>query len=222
MKYVPIIIIALVITLVSILSSCDEEAEFRFRIEKGFRIEKEPNPALFTIIRDGKTVIGYEKDGEEFHPEDVVAMTLLAECRDQYHNNYEGIRAMGQLILNRSRTRGIPVDQVCWEKGQFESWGDPQYRKMLLGYDSMRLESARATEFCEAVAEMICIGVDVYPQLVGYENVFNPERAAPDWGSKGWHWKIQDHIFVALDALKVRHIDFDHVHEANCCPIMAE
>jgi len=127
--------------------------------------------------------------------EKVVTLTLLAEARSESANNYEGMKAVGQVILNRSRNRGLTPRMVCLQPKQFTCWNSP--RKLLSSSESIRCESYEATAMAETIAIFVCNGIDVYPGFSA-NHYFDPDKVLPEWAMGVQGSRIGAHLFIEL------------------------
>ena len=128
-------------------------------------------------------------------PEQVVALTLLGEARCQKANDYEGMKAIAQVILNRSKQRGLPVSAVCLQRKQFSCWNDKE--AMVRRREALMSECERATEVAQCLAAFICNGLSVHETKANH--YYNPELCSPSWAKNPKSSKmIGDHLFLEL------------------------
>lgn len=125
---------------------------------------------------------------------DAVARTLLGEAGNQ---GEQGMLAVGGVIANRARQRGLSPSQVVLQRNQFEPWGNPETTQRLLGISADSPEYQQAY----AIAQRALGGEDV---TGGASHFYAPRaqaalgRAKPSWDN-GTGRAIGDHLFFNLD-----------------------
>jgi len=124
--------------------------------------------------------------------EEIVTLTLLGEARCQ---SEEGMRAIGQVILNRSRERQLPVDAICLQRLQFSCWNNKE--AMMRRSGAMKAECEQATRLAESIAAFICNGMDVHETRADHYYAY--KLCSPSWAKHGKNKeKIGDHLFLEL------------------------
>lgn len=125
---------------------------------------------------------------------DAVARTLIGEAADQ---GEQGMLAVGGVIANRARQRGLTPSQVVLERNQFEPWGNPDITSRLLNISPQSPEYQQAY----AIAQRALAGED---PTGGASHFYAPRaqaalgRAKPSWDN-GTGRAIGDHLFFNLD-----------------------
>lgn len=125
---------------------------------------------------------------------DALARTLIGEAGNQ---GDEGMLAVGGVVMNRARQRGLPPEQVVLERNQFEPWGNPETARRLLSISPDSPEYRRAA----ALADRVLQGEDV---TGGASHFYAPKaqaalgRPKPAWDN-GTGRAIGDHLFFNLD-----------------------
>ena len=126
-------------------------------------------------------------------PELIVAATILAEARGEGET---GMKAVGQVILNRSRGRNLPCEAVCLQPWQFSCWNNT--KPVLRQIEGLMSESEAATSCALAIAAFICSGVDVLP-CFSYNHYYAHKHCYPSWARDAKSVKIiGNHIFLTL------------------------
>lgn len=120
--------------------------------------------------------------------ERIVADTILGEAANQ---GQDGMRAVAQVILNRSRDRGIPCDSVCMQRKQFSCWLNPKIERWR-SYEE-------ANRIAEALAAFICNDIDVAKDLIGDRtHYYAHDLIFPYWANDCSDAVIvKDHTFVS-------------------------
>ena len=125
--------------------------------------------------------------------QEIVTLTLLGEARCQPE---EGITAIAQVILNRSRERQLSVEVICLQTRQFSCWNDRSATFRRSG--ALMDESEVATNTAKALAYAICNGIDVMPDLKA-NHYYNSSLCNPSWAKYGVDTVIiGDHTFITL------------------------
>lgn len=125
---------------------------------------------------------------------DAVARTLIGEAGNQ---GDQGMLAVGGVIANRARQRGLSPSQVVLQPSQFEPWGNPETTQRLMAIDPNSPEYQRAS----AIAQRALDGEDV---TGGASHFYAPKaqaalgRARPSWDD-GTGRAIGDHLFFNLE-----------------------
>lgn len=125
---------------------------------------------------------------------DAVARTLIGEAANQ---GEQGMLAVGGVIANRARQRGLTPAQVVLERNQFEPWGNPDTTNRLLSISPQSPEYQQAY----AIAQRALAGED---PTGGASHFYAPRaqaalgRAKPSWDN-GTGRAIGDHLFFNLD-----------------------
>lgn len=125
---------------------------------------------------------------------DAVARTLIGEAANQ---GEQGMLAVGGVIANRARQRGLTPAQVVLERNQFEPWGNPETTNRLLNISPQSPEYQQAY----AIAQRALAGED---PTGGASHFYAPRaqaalgRAKPSWDN-GTGRAIGDHLFFNLD-----------------------
>ena len=128
--------------------------------------------------------------------EEIVTLTLLGEARCQLkEHGQESMRAIGQVILNRSRERNLPVDAICLQRLQFSCWNNKE--AMLRRSGAMKAECEQAARLAESIAAFICNGMDVHKTRADHYYAY--KLCNPSWAKHGKNKeKIGDHLFFEL------------------------
>lgn len=125
---------------------------------------------------------------------DAVTRTLIGEAGNQ---GEQGMLAVGGVIANRARQRGMSPSDVVLERNQFEPWGNVETSSRLMGVSPQSPEYQRAAQ----IASRALAGEDI---TGGASHFYAPEaqralgRAAPSWDN-GTGRPIGDHLFFNLD-----------------------
>lgn len=126
---------------------------------------------------------------------DAVARTLIGEAGNQ---GEQGMLAVGGVIANRARQRGLSPSEVVLQPSQFEPWGNPETAQRLLAISPRSPEYQQAA----AIAQRALAGEDI---TGGASHFYAPRaqqalgRARPSWDN-GTGRAIGDHLFFNLDA----------------------
>lgn len=81
---------------------------------------------------------------------DALARTLIGEAGNQ---GDEGMLAVGGVVMNRARSRGLTPEQVVLERNQFEPWGNPETSRRLLSISPDSPEYRRAAALADRVLQ---------------------------------------------------------------------
>ena len=125
---------------------------------------------------------------------DAVARTLIGEAGNQ---GEQGMLAVGGVIANRARQRGLSPSEVVLQPSQFEPWGNPETTQRLLSISVNSPEYQQAA----AIAQRALAGEDI---TGGASHFYAPRaqqalgRARPSWDN-GTGRAIGDHLFFNLD-----------------------
>lgn len=125
---------------------------------------------------------------------DAVARTLIGEAGNQ---GEQGMLAVGGVIANRARQRGLSPSEVVLQPSQFEPWGNPETTQRLLSIPVNSPEYQQAA----AIAQRALAGEDI---TGGASHFYAPRaqqalgRARPSWDN-GTGRAIGDHLFFNLD-----------------------
>lgn len=125
---------------------------------------------------------------------DAVARTLIGEAATQ---GEQGMLAVGGVIANRARQRGLSPSQVVLQRNQFEPWGNPDTTNRLLNI------SPESPEYQQAygIAQRALAGED---PTGGASHFYAPRaqaalgRQKPSWDN-GSGRAIGDHLFFNLE-----------------------
>ncbi len=126
---------------------------------------------------------------------DAVARTLIGEAGNQ---GEQGMLAVGGVIANRARQRGLSPSEVVLQPSQFEPWGNPETTQRLMAISPNSPEYQQAA----AIAQRALAGEDI---TGGASHFYAPRaqqalgRARPSWDN-GTGRAIGDHLFFNLDA----------------------
>ena len=123
-------------------------------------------------------------------PERIFALTILGEARNQ---GQDGMRAVAQVILNRSKDRGIAPDAVCMQQGQFDCWNH-------FNVNAWR-ECPKASNVADALAAFVCNDIDVGKDLIGDRtHYYAHDTCFPYWAESATDQVIiGDHTFITAD-----------------------
>lgn len=116
-----------------------------------------------------------------------IALTLLGEARCQ---GEDGMRAVAQVIYNRSVQRNQSFKEVCFARKQFSFWNesyDPDFLLSLIHSHSGDIAWSIATD-------MVDNGNQPYPEL-GKVNHYHATYVSPYWAKGKNGLKIKTHIF---------------------------
>lgn len=125
---------------------------------------------------------------------DAVARTLIGEAGNQ---GERGMLAVGGVIANRARQRGLSPSEVVLQPSQFEPWGNPETTQRLLSIPVSSPEYQQAA----AIAQRAIAGEDI---TGGASHFYAPSaqqalgRARPSWDN-GTGRAIGDHLFFNLE-----------------------
>jgi len=123
--------------------------------------------------------------------EEIVTLTILGESRCQQE---EGMRAVGQVLLNRSRANNIPVDAVCLKTRQFSCWNNK--KAMLRRSEAVMAEFESKTRLAQSIAAFICNNMDVHETRANHYWAHN--LCDPYWAKGKAGVIIGDHTFIQL------------------------
>ena len=98
-------------------------------------------------------------------------LCMFYEARGE---DLSGKIAVGHVILNRARERGLTVEQVVKEPHQF-SWYDPSKSHVI------PQSGDREMEDCIRAAFMLGVEVMDGKNLDGANHYYNPHKVSPSW-----------------------------------------
>ena len=125
---------------------------------------------------------------------DALTRTILGEAGSEPD---EGKAAVGGVIMNRSRARGMTPTQVVLEQNQFEPWGNPETASRLMSIRPDSPEYRRASAIARRVID------EGYDPTGGADHFYAPEaqralgRQTPSWAT-GTPTVIGRHNFYNL------------------------
>jgi spore germination cell wall hydrolase CwlJ-like protein len=122
---------------------------------------------------------------------DIVTLTILAEARGE---GEDGMSAVAQVILNRSRERGISCAKVCVQPWQFSCFNGNKPTIERLN----KFKNSHVYEIASHLAASLNFDRDVMPGFTANHYYAHSTIKPPYWakGQKGV--KIKNHTFYTL------------------------
>jgi|688.fasta_scaffold134826_5 spore germination cell wall hydrolase CwlJ-like protein len=124
---------------------------------------------------------------------EIVAQTLYAEARGE---GEEGLRAVGTVIMNRSKTHKLPLSNVCLQPKAFSCWNS--------GSTDIPIDEPDVYEICVQIAdEMVSELFEPYPfKHINPTNYITVKlynsRSCPTWAKDQIGEVVGNHIFFEL------------------------
>ena len=135
--------------------------------------------------------LGFEKPKELSLNEKMIAMTLAME---KWGDDEEEIKAISNVIANRSSAgRGTVVD-IILEPSQFSGWDDYQPIKKNDEYINQILRDKRymnrpSWDTAVKYAKLLLSGAKFNDNTNGATHYYNPKKVSPNWGRGSKYWK---------------------------------
>lgn len=160
------------------------------------------NPKSVEIGPITLTKLGFKKPQKLSLPVKIVAMTLSME---KYSNEPEEIKAIANIIANRSEAGRGSILDVVLENYQFSGWNKYQpVKKTEKNINSIMKEgeymNRPSWDTSVKYAKLLLSGANFTDTTKGATHYYNPSKVKPNWGEGSSSWvshppKGMSHIF---------------------------